>query len=885
MTADSIWFRAGQAPPAGSPLVRLWDWLAEQVDAALYHPCAAPGIIARRLREDGVTYYVLKNPANNAYLKLSEPDYALWVLMDGSRSVKDLIVIYFEKYHTLALGRVASLVNELKQAGFLTDKPVNVFQQVASQLAQRDWTFRWKQLARAFLQHEFAIGGLDGWMSALYRAGGRWLFTPVAQVLFILTALAGLVAFILVLTSQRYTILATGGSYWLGLFLLWGANFVVIAIHEHAHALTTKHFQRELTRGGFLIYYGMPAFFVDTMDIWLEPKPRRLAVTWAGPYSGLIVGGLCSLAAWLLPDSLLGHLTFKVAFVCYVGVLVNLNPLLELDGYFMLIDWLGIPNLRERSLAFIRAELWPKLKTVFAAQAPPAFTREETIFTAYGILAAGYTFYTVLVAVYFWQTRFSTLLVQLWNRPSPVAKLAALIFGAGVIGPVVLVIGITAWSALRSMVTYLDKQHFFESERNVTLVLLGGLALVTWTPAVMGQVVWRIYAGLVPTLLLGLAVIMLVQTARQHAGARFQLTFWAMAASAMLLTIGAMLRGFHTLSTLHALPSTLHALPSTLHALPSTLHALFPILLEQLATLPLLVVVFQSLLEVDLRSSPLVERVMVILLLALSFIVIIPIARWTTEQAWPFIALAAGAPYLTMMFIAAMIPMLATCYGTRFFIPWVTLTLAVALNGALCLVRLAPAWWLGSDTDVWLGLLAAGVWAMGSTAYVMAGTRWCFETAHWSQDLLLSDNERLRLAFARLIEALFVAFRSAFGARRAKAIDDDLDVIGVACDWDVEIDSGRVNDELDLSQITILEQADRYREVLARTIDLMDDWAGSAFRARAIQAAYDSLPWPERELLGQYVLAGSPWGGAIASVIGSCNRCRCWPPATIAPWR
>jgi putative peptide zinc metalloprotease protein len=80
----------------------------------------------------------------------------------------------------------------------------------------------------------------------------------------------------------------------------------------------------------------------------------------------------------------------------------------------------------------------------------------------------------------------------------------------------------------------------------------------------------------------------------------------------------------------------------------------------------------------------------------------------------------------------------------------------------------------------------------------------------------------------------------------------------------VGIESGQVRDKLDLSQVTILEQADRYREVLSRAIDLMDNWSGSHFIARAAQAAYDSLPWPEREVLGQYVLAGTPWGGAIA---------------------
>jgi hypothetical protein len=78
-----------------------------------------------------------------------------------------------------------------------------------------------------------------------------------------------------------------------------------------------------------------------------------------------------------------------------------------------------------------------------------------------------------------------------------------------------------------------------------------------------------------------------------------------------------------------------------------------------------------------------------------------------------------------------------------------------------------------------------------------------------------------------------------------------------------------VRDELDLSEISIVQQADRYREVLSKTIDLIDDWAGNTFTARMAQAGYDSLPWPDRETLGRYVLAGTPWGGAIADHFAS----------------
>jgi putative peptide zinc metalloprotease protein len=850
---SSIWLQAGQAKPVASPATRLWAWLKSHTDAAAYRPCAAPGVVARRLHEDGVTYYVLKNPATGIYLKLSESDYALWQWMDGSRTVKDLVVAYFQEFKTLAFGRVTSLVDELKATGFLIDKPTNIYQQAEAQLERRDWTYRWRQLAGLFIQHEFALNGVDAWMTRLYRAGGWALFAPVMQVVFVVLALAGLAGFIVVLTEQRYTILVTGGSYILGLALLWLANFGVIFIHEHAHALTTKHFGREVRRGGFLIYYGALAFFVDTMDIWMEPKRRRIAVTWAGPYSGLIVGGLCSLIAMLLPVGLAGQLAFKIAFVCYAGVLVNLNPLLELDGYFILIDWLGIPNLRERSLVFIRAELWPKLNKIFTSvttlpgpqpESPPVFNREETIFTAFGLLAAVYTVYTLVVALYFWQTRFWVLLVELWHQPEWGFKLAAAALGALVIVPLTLVVVGMAWSAGRGVYAYLQNQHFFESARNIYAMLGGSLLLVITIPAFVQKLAWTLYASFVPVLLLGLAVWMLIRAARQHVGSRFQYTLWALMFSAALLTIGAALRG-------------------TQSFLPNS-YSLLPIVFEQLASLPLLVAAFQSLLEVDMRRSTLWERLAVILILAWGFVGVIPAVQWTAGRSALVMILAGAGVWFTLIFLAAIIPTLVTYSGTRFYVPWLTLVVAAALNGMLCLVRLAPAWPLRTDADMWLGLLSASLWAMGGVAYVAAGLLLRPKMAHWSEDLLLSDGERLRVGFARFYETLFDAFRSTHGARRAKAVDDDLDVISVAADWDVEIDSGRVHDELDLGRITILEQADRYRDVLGRTIDLMDDWAGALFIQRATQAAYDSLPWPERETLGQYVLAGSPWGGAIA---------------------
>jgi CRP-like cAMP-binding protein len=221
--------------------------------------------------------------------------------------------------------------------------------------------------------------------------------------------------------------------------------------------------------------------------------------------------------------------------------------------------------------------------------------------------------------------------------------------------------------------------------------------------------------------------------------------------------------------------------------------------------------------------------------------------------------------------LALIVPTLAAYAKTRFLIPWTVLVLGAGMLGILNIVRTAPGWSAGTTLDSWLVLAVASLWGLGGITYATAGRRLRFPGRHWVRGVVYSEEERLRAAFAHFFATLFDGFRVTFGRRRAQAVDDELDVIAVTADWEVEIDGGQVRDELDLNQLNILQQADAYREVLSQTINLIDDWAGSILTARMAQAAYDSLPWPERETLGRYVLSGTTWGGAIADRFASAR--------------
>jgi putative peptide zinc metalloprotease protein len=176
------------------------------------------------------------------------------------------------------------------------------------------------------------------------------------------------------------------------LLVAWVLLVVVGAIHEFAHGLTCKRFGGEVHEIGIFFIYFNPAFYCDVSDAWLFPqKSKRLLVTLVGPYLELVVWALATVV-WRVtnPGSLPNSLALIVMATTGFKVFLNLNPLLKLDGYYLLSDWLGIPNLRQRSFAYLRGSL---SRRGDRPTEPAALTRRErTIYLTYGVLAFVYSF-------------------------------------------------------------------------------------------------------------------------------------------------------------------------------------------------------------------------------------------------------------------------------------------------------------------------------------------------------------------------------------------------------------------------------------------------------------------------------------------------------------
>jgi putative peptide zinc metalloprotease protein len=440
---QGLWSKLTQAvEEMPEPTADLWATLEDKLDFTKLKPGQRAGVeVSRQQTAQGTEFYILHNPNANTYLKLEPQDYFLWELLDGQHSIRDLAVAYFCRFQAFPFDRLVHLMAQLKDKELLEAKPVQVFGAVAHHFTAQTLAYRLQRFSETSMQKEFGIKGADGFFDALYKRVAWPLFKRQAVPVYGAVALIGLALFVRTLLAGTYPIVGAAGSLGRGLVVLLLAQYIMTFFHECGHAMSCKAYGRRVPKGGMMFYYGSPAWFVDTTDIWMAPKRARLIVSFAGPATDLVVSGLVATVVTLFPGWPLSAILFQVTLVGYVGVLMNLAPFLELDGYFLLMDWLEIPLLRIKSVAFVRERLLRKL-----VKERSAFSREERIFAVYGLLAAIWTALTMLLTVYLWQSQLQVMIRDVLSGRDILA--AVLVGGLALMAGIPLILGLAIKAAL-----------------------------------------------------------------------------------------------------------------------------------------------------------------------------------------------------------------------------------------------------------------------------------------------------------------------------------------------------------------------------------------------------------------------------------------------------
>jgi putative peptide zinc metalloprotease protein len=187
---------------------------------------------------------------------------------------------------------------------------------------------------------------------------------PVAKVLF---SKIGALIWLVVITATVAMLLprwndlkaATQHSFdlqhnWENLIYLYGTFIFIKLIHELGHAFACRRFGGECHELGIMLLVLVPTPYVDASTAWAFPsKWQRMFVGCAGMIVELFFASICAFV-WMntniVSSPLINQLAYNAMFIASVSTLMfNANPLLRYDGYYILSDWLEIPNLRQRS--------------------------------------------------------------------------------------------------------------------------------------------------------------------------------------------------------------------------------------------------------------------------------------------------------------------------------------------------------------------------------------------------------------------------------------------------------------------------------------------------------------------------------------------------------
>lgn len=365
--------------------------------------------VIRQVQRSEVAY-IVKDPLILKYYRFPEIAAKVFSYLDGTHTHEEVgELVSAETGEQIPGSEVTAFVEGLKKLNFIeqsaSEKSLLLLERLRKNRQQK--------------AEEAADGGDENYMRFPLLDPDRLYNRIIKRIWFIWTR--GFLIFSVVLFSLAAIILIANWEVVnAGLSQLWafsdkglrdilmfiGALSLVIFLHENGHGLTCKRYGGEVHELGFMLIYFMPAFYCNVSDAWtFNSKAAKLWVTFAGAYVELII---CSIATFVWYFSAPGYFTHELAFTFMLvaglsSIAINMNPLIKLDGYFALVDYLEIPNLSEDASSYVTALASKHIFRVPVA-IPTHNKRMKRILFIYGVLSFFYkVFITCFMLVLFYR--------------------------------------------------------------------------------------------------------------------------------------------------------------------------------------------------------------------------------------------------------------------------------------------------------------------------------------------------------------------------------------------------------------------------------------------------------------------------------------------------
>ncbi len=307
---------------------------------------------------EGRTYYVVKDPVSLRYYRFKEQEHFLIGLMDGDHTLDDSQKEYEKRFRPerLTLEDLESFAQQLLTAGLAHNESPQAGKQLFDRRKKRKRSELMQTLTN-ILYIKVPVFDPDRLLTRMLPY--TWF---IYTTLFALVSVATMLSAVLLVATHFDTFYEKLPGYheffsFSTVGYLWVALGIVKVIHEFGHGLTCKAFGGEVHEMGALFLVFSPCLYCNVSDAWTMPsKWKRILISFAGIYVELIIASIATFIWWNTPAMpFINNLSLSLMVVCSVSTVVfNANPLMRYDGYYILADWLEIPNLRERSNRFLQ---------------------------------------------------------------------------------------------------------------------------------------------------------------------------------------------------------------------------------------------------------------------------------------------------------------------------------------------------------------------------------------------------------------------------------------------------------------------------------------------------------------------------------------------------
>ncbi len=342
-----------------------------------FQPRLSHHLMVRRQTYRHETWFLLGDPASSKFYRFNAPAYRFLGLLDGKRTVQEAWDVCNSQLGDDAPTQTdcINLLAQLQLFGLLrNDLPID-----PDRLRERIDQIRERK-------HAERVGGYVFYTIPLInpeRILARYV--DLARIVFCgkgMIAVGLLALFALSMIIPRWADMASAANNIIApqnLIFFTLSLFLMKVVHEFAHGFACKAYGGRVTEIGIFMMMVLPLPYCDATSSWaFSSKWQRIMVASAGMMIEVAMASVAALIWVYTSPGAVHSIAYNFMFIASVMTVVfNLNPLLRYDGYYMLADYLEIPNMTARS-----HELFKYLTRRYAfglkgEQAPPLESRRE----------------------------------------------------------------------------------------------------------------------------------------------------------------------------------------------------------------------------------------------------------------------------------------------------------------------------------------------------------------------------------------------------------------------------------------------------------------------------------------------------------------------------